>query len=48
MKKISAFFIIGILVLSGLGAVANNNEVSLRDNFVIKISEPTIEEKMVL
>ncbi len=45
MKKISAFFIIGILVLSGLGAVANNNEVTLRDKFVIKISEPTIEEK---
>jgi hypothetical protein len=45
MKKICAIFAIGILVLSGIGAVANTNEVTLKETSQIKISEPTIEEK---
>ncbi|MBN2603015.1 MAG: hypothetical protein JXA91_02650 [Candidatus Thermoplasmatota archaeon] len=45
MKKIYAIFVIGILVLNGLGAVANIGEVILREKSEIKISEPSIEEK---
>ena len=45
MKKISAIFVIGILVLSGLGAVANTNENILKEKSLIQISDPIIEEK---